>query len=84
MQRTLPSTSSVYMAVVAFTAPENEAGCRQLRLEASSTMVQMANIARPNSSNMDICVFYSHLAFNCARIPQFLETSNYFNGGVAG
>lgn len=70
--------------MAAFTAPENEAGCRQLLLEASSTMVQIANIARPNSSNMDISVFYSHLAFNCARIPQLLETSSYFDGRVAG
>lgn len=78
-----PSTYSVNAAMAAVTAPEDEAGCRQLLLEASSTLLQMATIARMNNSDADIKVFYSHLAFNCSRIHDLLKASIHLDGGVA-
>lgn len=68
--------------MAAFTAPEDEAGRRHLLLEASSAFSQMADIARQNSFDADDKVFYSHLAFNCARIHYLLEASTHLDGGV--
>lgn len=65
------------------TAPEDVAGCRHLLLEASSTFLQMANIARLNDSSPGLKVFYSHLAYNYARIRDLLEASTHLDSGVA-
>lgn len=81
--RRSPQTDLVNMAMAALTAPKYQGDCRQLLLEASSTFLQMANNARLNDTNADHKVFYSHLAFNCARMQDVLEGSTPLDDGVA-